>query len=71
MSAIERVWARVKVMSQKHATRGARPSERHARAIICQLMREERVAPFPPDDVIDFYAREMLGLIDRERLTVQ
>lgn len=66
MTSIETVWARVKTLAQDFAAKGAKPSERHAYALVTQLLREERVTPWPPDGTIEFYAHEMLTMIDNE-----
>jgi hypothetical protein len=64
MTSIESVWARLKAQAQDFAEKGAKPSERHAYALITQLLREEHVTPWPPEGTIEFYAREMLAMID-------
>jgi hypothetical protein len=67
MTSIETVWVRIKAQANDFAERGAKPSERHAYALVTQMLREEHVAPWPPEDTIEFYAREMLAMIDGAR----
>jgi hypothetical protein len=65
MTSIESVWARVKALAKDFAERGAKPSERHAYALVTQMLREEHVSPWPPDGTIEFYAHELLAMIDQ------
>jgi hypothetical protein len=67
MTSIESVWERIKAQANDFADKGAKPSERHAYALITQILREEHVMPWPPEGTIEFYAREMLAMIDQTR----
>jgi hypothetical protein len=67
MTSIESVWDRMKTQASDFAQKGAKPSERHAYALVTQMLREEHVIPWPPEGTIEFYAREMLVMIDNAR----
>ncbi|MBV8149504.1 MAG: hypothetical protein JO092_10465 [Candidatus Eremiobacteraeota bacterium] len=75
-TSIERAWASIKRTAQE---RGAsrlllKPSE--AKAIVTQILIDECVSPWPPKDVIAFYAAELIletakhaaGPLDEQRV---
>lgn len=64
MSAIDAVWARMKTTAREYAEQGVRPSTIQAQGIVSQLMRENKVSPWPPAGVIEYFASEMISMID-------
>ena len=65
MSAIDAVWAHMKITARQYAAQGARPSPSQAQGIVSQLMRENRVSPWPPPGVIEYFASEMISMIEQ------
>ena len=64
MSDIQVVWDQMKKFAVDHARRGERFNQRKAEATVVTFMREARVTPWPPPEVIQFFARELVGMID-------
>lgn len=65
MSAIDAVWAHMKLTAREYAGQGVRPSPIQAQGIVSQLMRENKVSPWPPPGVIEYFASEMIAMIDQ------
>jgi hypothetical protein len=64
ISGIEGVWERLKQAARQYARDGERPSVRQAEQQIAQWIYEARISPRPPSDVVQFYALELLRMID-------
>lgn len=65
-SSIEVFWSRLKQTAQKYAGEDVRLNEKQARSVIAGLLRDVHVDPRPPEDVLEFYARELVAFIDAE-----
>jgi urease gamma subunit len=70
-TAVESVWSHIKDTARDYVARGVKLNERDAEAIITKFLREARVSPWPSIDVIEFYAQELLNMVDRDRPTAQ
>jgi hypothetical protein len=59
-TSIERAWASIKRTAEKRGASGVllKPSE--AKAIVTKILIDECVSPWPPHDVIAFYAAELI-----------
>ena len=63
---IEQVWERLKEAALEYATDGHRLSAFRARALVEQFLYEADIEPWPHDEVIEFFTRELLDMT-RER----
>jgi hypothetical protein len=66
VSDIERVWDRMKVCATECACRGERLTQQRAESLVTHFMRDAHVMPWPPRDVIEFFARELVRMANRE-----
>lgn len=64
MSSIELVWERIKFTARERALKNEALNIRQARELVCEYARAARVDPWPPSDVIDFFAAEMIGMVE-------
>lgn len=62
MTSVERVWERMKCKALEYAVKGIAPTQPEAKKYVAHLMAAEHVDPKPTDDVIEFYARELIAL---------
>lgn len=67
MTQIEMVWTKLKVCAAEYAFRGERPGPLRAHAVVVELLQEAYVNPWPEPYVIEFYANELLAMVE-ERL---
>lgn len=63
MTAIDTVWARMKVSAQEYAAEKERLSDARLQALVIQFMYEAKVNPWPPSGVIEFFASELRSMI--------
>lgn len=70
MSEIEAVWQRMKVCADECAARGDRLSQSKAESIVHRLMREARVTPWPEPEVMQFFARELILMMQERRASI-
>jgi hypothetical protein len=59
-TSIERAWASIKRAAERRGASGALLKPREAEAIVTQILIDECVSPWPPRDVIAFYAAELI-----------
>jgi hypothetical protein len=59
-TSIERAWASIKRAAVERAASGILLKPREAKAIVTQILIDEHVSPWPPKDVIAFYAAELI-----------
>lgn len=59
MTSVDDVWAQIKEKAWQYARDGVSPSDRETRHLVAQLLHAARVDPKPPNEVIEFYAREL------------
>jgi hypothetical protein len=59
-TSIERAWASIKRTAEKRGAARALLKPREAKAIVTDILINERVSPWPPQDVIAFYAAELI-----------
>jgi hypothetical protein len=64
VTPIEAVWNQIKASAAEHSARGEHLSREQAKVTVSQMLREARVAPWPPPDIIDFYASELVEMVD-------
>lgn len=68
MTSIEQVWEQLKGIAREYAERGSTPSLREAESVVGRLVRDLRVSPYPPPDVMEMYAHELIAMVDAARL---
>jgi hypothetical protein len=66
MSAIDVVWTRMKASAPQYAAQDAISASR-ARLVVVQYLREAAVDPWPPTDVIEFFANEFVEMIEARK----
>lgn len=67
MTDIDSVWARLKACAADYAARGEDLRRLRAEAIVIRFMQEARIAPWPPPQVVEFFANELLSMVGRAR----
>ena len=63
MTAVENVWEQLKDTAHEYAVRGHLPTPYEAEMVVTELARRAHLSPFPPRDVIEMYARELIEMI--------
>jgi hypothetical protein len=59
-TSIERAWATIKEVARVRGASRVPIRPREAQAIVTQILIDEHVSPWPPRDVIAFYAAELI-----------
>ena len=59
-TGIQRAWAMIKQVARVRGKSRVPIKPREAQAIVTQILLDERVSPWPPRDVIAFYAAELI-----------
>jgi hypothetical protein len=59
-TSMERAWATIKQVARVRGASRVPIKPREAQAIVTQILIDERVSPWPPRDVIAFYAAELI-----------
>jgi hypothetical protein len=67
MSAIDVVWTRMKASAPQYAAQDGIVSASRARLLVVQYLREAAVDPWPPADVIEFFANEFVEMIEARK----
>jgi hypothetical protein len=61
---IEIVWEQLKARAQDCAEAGLRPTIEAAHTMVSKLIQEANLSPVPPQEVLDMYVGEFLGMVD-------
>ena len=64
MSAVDQAWQRMKEVARTIAAGGRRISLFQAEAIVTRLLQECGASPMPRPDTIEFFARELLAMVE-------
>lgn len=67
MGSLDAVWAQLKEKAAYYALCGATPGEAEAKQVVGALLHAAHLDPRPGRDVVDFYAREFISLIEELR----
>lgn len=57
----------MKACAADYASRGEHVGRFRAEAIVIRFMQDARVSPWPPPAVVDFFANELLSMIEQAR----
>lgn len=66
ITPIEAVWNQIKTSAAEQAARGERLSLDQAKTRVSQMLREARVAPWPPANIIEFYGAELVEMVESD-----
>lgn len=68
MTPIETVWSQLKARAAEYASHGEKPQREHLEATVVALLNQAHVSPWPPQDIISFYANELRRMIEQQHV---
>jgi hypothetical protein len=64
ITPIEAVWNQMKASAADYAMRGEHLTRDQAEATVARMLHEARVSPWPPQSVVEFYACELVDMLE-------